>query len=60
MPVALVRALQAFGPDAEYIQMVGTGHNALDSHIAYYLGRLAVEHPKAGSRSSPRTPVSIR
>ncbi len=45
--VALARALQAFGPDAEYIQMEGNGRNALDFHITYYLGRAAVEHPKA-------------
>ncbi len=47
VPVVLARALQAFGPDAEYIQMEGTGHNALDFHITYYLGRAAVENPKA-------------
>jgi hypothetical protein len=50
VPVSLVCALQAFGPDVEYIQMEGNGHNALDFHIAYYLGRLAVEHPKARFR----------
>ena len=50
VPVPLVRALQTFGPDVEYIQMEGNGHNALDFHIAYYLGRLAVEHPKARFR----------
>jgi hypothetical protein len=50
VPVTLARALQAFGPDAEYIQMDGSGHNALDFHIAYYLGRLAVVHPKARFR----------
>jgi PIN domain len=47
VPVVLARALQAFGTDAEYVQMEGSGHNALDFHIAYYLGRLAVEHPEA-------------
>jgi len=26
--------------DEEYIQMQGAGHNALDFHIAYYLGWL--------------------
>jgi hypothetical protein len=30
--------------------MEGNGHNALDFHIAYYLGRPAVEHPKARFR----------
>jgi hypothetical protein len=50
VPVSLARVLQSFGPDAEYIQIEGSGHNALDFHIAYYLGRLAVEHPKARFR----------
>ena len=43
----LARALQPFGADVKYVQMEGSGHNALDFHIAYYLGRLAVEHPEA-------------
>jgi hypothetical protein len=47
VPLALAQGLQAFGPNAEYIQMQGVGHNALDFHIAYYLGRLAVQHPAA-------------
>lgn len=40
-------ALQAFGPGAEYIQIDGNGRNALDFHIAYYIGRLAAETPDA-------------
>jgi hypothetical protein len=40
-------SLQVFGPDAEYIQIDGNGSNALDFHIAYYIGRLAVQHPDA-------------
>jgi hypothetical protein len=40
-------ALQQFGPDAEYIKMEGNGSNALDFHIAYYIGRLALENPDA-------------
>ncbi len=43
----IARALQAFGPDAEYIQIDGNGSNALDFHIAYYIGRLAIENPGA-------------
>ncbi len=43
----IARALQAFGPDAEYIQIDGNGSNALDFHIAYYIGRLAIESPGA-------------
>ncbi len=41
IPVAMARALQAFGPDVEYVQVNGSGNNALDFHIAYYIGRLA-------------------
>lgn len=43
----LVQALQPFGTDAEYIQIVGNGPNALDFHIAFYIGRLASQHPDA-------------
>ena len=42
-----VRAVQAFGEDAEYIQMAGSGKNALDFHLAYFLGKLSAEHPDA-------------
>jgi hypothetical protein len=45
IPLELVQAMQAFGPDAEYIQIDGNGSNALDFHIAYYIGRLAAENP---------------
>jgi hypothetical protein len=47
IPFELARALHAFGPDAEYIQIDGSGKNALDFHISYYLGRLAAETPDA-------------
>lgn len=47
IPLEMARALQAFGADVEYIQMDGNGPNALDFHIAYYVGRLAAEYPDA-------------
>ncbi|MGI8426538.1 MAG: PIN domain-containing protein [Actinomycetota bacterium] len=47
IPLDMARALQAFGPDVEYIQMDGNGTNALDFHIAYYIGRLAAGYPDA-------------
>jgi hypothetical protein len=50
VPVSLASALQNLGPNAEYIRIDGSGHNALDFHIAYYLGRLAAEHPQARFR----------
>jgi len=47
IPVEMALALQVFGPDAEYIQINGNGNNALDFHIAYYIGQLAGTHPDA-------------
>ena len=43
----LVQALQSFGKDAEYIQIHGSGPDAVDFHIAFYIGRLAPAHPGA-------------
>ena len=47
IPLTMARALQAFGPDVEYIQVNGSGNNAVDFHIAYYIGRLAATAPDA-------------
>ena len=47
VPVALSRALQPFGTDVEYLQISGSGPNAVDFHIAFYIGRLAASHPDA-------------
>jgi hypothetical protein len=47
IPFEMARALQAFGPDVEYIRIDGHGRNALDFHIAYYVGRLSAEIPNA-------------
>ena len=41
IPLEMARALQTCGPDAEYIQIDGSGKNAVDFHIAYYIGALA-------------------
>lgn len=43
----LVHALQPFGSDAQYIQISGSGPNAVDFHIAFYIGQLAASHPGA-------------
>lgn len=40
IPFDLADALQALGEKAEYIKISGTGRNALDFHIAFYLGEL--------------------
>jgi hypothetical protein len=47
VPFDLAAELQPLGPDAEYIKIQGTGPNALDFHIAYYIGRLSTEIPGA-------------
>lgn len=47
VPVALSRALQPFGTDVEYLQISGNGSNAVDFHIAFYIGRMAMSHPDA-------------
>ena len=47
IPFDLAAELQPLGPDAEYVRIQGTGRNALDFHIAYYIGRLAAESPGA-------------
>jgi len=41
LPFALVKAVQRLGTRAQYVEMSGTGHNALDFHIAFYVGRLS-------------------
>ena len=45
--IDMAQALQPFGAEAEYVRIEGHGKNALDFHIAYYIGRLAVECPGA-------------
>ena len=40
-------ALQRMGSNAEYVKISGAGPNALDFHIAFYIGRLAAKEPEA-------------
>lgn len=40
-------ALQRMGSKAEYIKISGNGSNALDFHIAFYIGQLATQDPTA-------------
>ena len=47
LPVDLVKALQPFGADAEYLRITGSGPNAVDFHIAFYIGRRVAEWPTA-------------
>ncbi|MEI7851146.1 MAG: PIN domain-containing protein [Kiritimatiellales bacterium] len=39
--------LQRMGDRARYIKIAGNGSNALDFHIAYYIGELAAKEPDA-------------
>jgi hypothetical protein len=47
LPFNLVTAIQRMGERAEYIKIAGVGPNALDFHIAYYIGRIACDEPEA-------------
>jgi hypothetical protein len=47
IPVSLVTALQPLGDDVEYIGLETAGNNALDFHIAYYIGALSATEPTA-------------
>lgn len=42
LPTEFAIAVQALGPAAEYVKIDGSGRNALDFHIAYYLGSTSV------------------
>ena len=39
--------LHRMGPRAEYIKIAGNGPNALDFHIAFYIGQFACQEPDA-------------
>ena len=45
IPFDLADKMQLLGKDAEYRKISGTGQNALDFHIAYYIGELAGKDP---------------
>lgn len=45
IPVSLACSMQALGHDAEYVQVSGTGKNALDFHISLYVGKLFEQDP---------------
>jgi hypothetical protein len=46
-PRHFVVAMQALGEQADYVEIAGNGPNALDFHIAYYIGELAAREPDA-------------
>ena len=47
IPFDLADSMQFLGSDAKYVKIAGSGQNALDFHIAYYIGKLAAQEPKA-------------
>lgn len=47
IPFDLADSMQILGSDARYIKIAGNGQNALDFHIAYYVGLLAAQEPDA-------------
>jgi len=47
VPIPLAKALQPMGSRAEYIQISGNGPNALDFHIAFYIGWFAKQDKTA-------------
>jgi hypothetical protein len=47
IPFDFASAIQQLGSNAEYVKIGGNGSNALDFHIAFYIGRLAERDPNA-------------
>lgn len=47
LPFALADSMQQLGCRAKYVKVSANRPNALDFHIAYYLGRLATSEPTA-------------
>ena len=45
--IDLVTALQRMGDRAQYVRLTGDGKNALDFHIAFYIGQIAAKDPNA-------------
>jgi hypothetical protein len=44
---AIVNALHSLGSNGSYVPISGDGPNALDFHIAYYIGKLSAANPDA-------------
>lgn len=47
LPFETVASMQKLGVRAEYVKIDGNGSNALDFHIAYYIGVLSAAEPSA-------------
>jgi len=47
IPFDLADSMQLLGKEARYVRISGNGQNALDFHIAYYIGELAASESDA-------------
>jgi hypothetical protein len=47
IPFDLAAAMQALGDAARYVKITGSGKNALDFHLAFYIGELVAKDPSA-------------
>lgn len=47
LPFEVVSAIQRMGDRAQYVKLSGAGPNALDFHIAFYIGQLSAQDPTA-------------
>jgi len=45
LPFEVVTAIQRMGDRAQYVKISGSGPNALDFHIAFYIGQIAAQDP---------------
>jgi len=45
VPFEVAHAMQSMGGKAEYVKITGNGSNALDFHIAFYIGQLSAAEP---------------
>ena len=45
VPFGLAETMQQLGSHGEYVKISGNGRNALDFHIAFYIGRLSAKTP---------------
>jgi hypothetical protein len=45
IPFDFTNAMQRLGEHARYVRIGGTGRNALDFHLAFYLGELVQRDP---------------
>lgn len=47
VPFEIADALQQMGQSASYVKISGNGKNALDFHIAFWIGQLSARYPSA-------------